>query len=123
MRIKLLLARLWVKCWLWTTIAFMFVTFGTCLWAISIPAKQVMNWLKTGAWSPRPLYAALDINPLLEPTSWAGLNQIILWLLDTPAALWIALAGMVPLWLTFWARNEMDDAENWLNFMTKHPDK
>jgi hypothetical protein len=63
---------------------------------VLVLGSQGLMWLKFGVWQPYPLWEMLigwGVPPI--QTQWLGLQKIIMWALEAPAMMWVALVSFV----------------------------
>jgi hypothetical protein len=86
----------------------MFVMAGPLLIAPSILGWQMFHWLQSAQWFPLPTSWVFDRLEIAYPhTSWAGVNVIIKYILDSPlsgvafvaAILWLLVSMRCCIWM------------------------
>jgi len=66
---------------------------------LAILAQQGVIWLRTAEWPARSLYYGLltmgfELDALAE-LKWAGVKTVVIWILELPLALVVAVAGVM----------------------------
>lgn len=73
---------------------------GALLSPVAIVGWQTLNWLRSGVWEPWPLLRAMDYLDVRIPyTEWRGAQQIIVWIVELPLAIFLPCAAVGFLWL------------------------
>lgn len=75
-----------------------------CLGFFGVPVLiiggQVLDWLKQGEWTPFPFWKLAEIVGISRPrVDWLGVQKMIDWFYDLPAAVGLCLLGVAFLWL------------------------
>jgi len=74
-----------------------FLAAGGCL------AWQIITWLKTASWPSLPFRRVIELFQFPDvEISWAGVQQIIEWIQNSPAWAALAVIGMFVLWTGLW---------------------